>query len=83
MKFRIIILLVSFLVFEAYSIPKPMESLEHYNVLMVHGAYGSDKGISENSEYVSAYEDTTFLGDATLGIISRIINNKLDCKKCI
>ena len=44
-----------------------MESLEHYNVLMVHGAYGSDKGISENSEYVSAYEDTTFLGDATLG----------------
>ena len=23
-------------------------------------AYGSDKGISENSEYVSAYEDTTF-----------------------
>ena len=51
----------------ALSVPKPMESLEHYNVLMVHGAYGSDKGISENAEYVSAYEDTTFLGNATLG----------------
>ena len=41
-------------------IPRPMESLMNYSVLMVHGAYGSDKGISENSEYVSAYEDTTF-----------------------
>ncbi len=51
----------------ALSVPKPMESLEHYNVLMVHGAYGSDKGISENAEYVSAYEDTTFLENATLG----------------
>lgn len=43
-----------------WSIPRPMESLMNYSVLMVHGAYGSDKGISENSEYVSAYEDTTF-----------------------
>ncbi len=51
----------------ALSVPKPMESLEHYNVLMLHGAYGSGKGFSENTEYVSAYEDTTFLGNATLG----------------
>lgn len=26
-----------------WSIPKPMESIENYNVLMVHGAYGSNK----------------------------------------
>ena len=51
----------------SWSIPKPMESIENYNVLLVHGAYGSDKGISENTDYVSAYEDTTFLGNATLG----------------
>ncbi len=51
----------------AWAVPKPMESIENYNVLMVHGAYGSDKGAFESKEYLSAYEDTTFLGDATLG----------------
>jgi len=64
---RKIFIAVALIVAYAWSIPKPMESIENYNVLMVHGAYGSDKGISENSEYVSAYEDTTFLGNATLG----------------
>ncbi|MCQ2061709.1 MAG: GPI inositol-deacylase [Fibrobacter sp.] len=28
----------------AWAVPKPMESIENYNVLMVHGAYGWDKG---------------------------------------
>ena len=51
----------------ALSVSKPMETIENYNVLLLHGAYGSGKGISENADYVSAYEDTTFLGDATLG----------------
>lgn len=41
-----------------WSIPKPMESIENYNVLMVHGAYGSDKGIencsNETPEAVNA-----------------------------
>ena len=27
----------------SYAVPRPMESIENYNVLMVHGAYGSDK----------------------------------------
>ncbi|WP_407450083.1 LamG-like jellyroll fold domain-containing protein [Fibrobacter sp.] len=63
---KLLLIIVAFVVL-AWSIPKPMESIENYNVLLVHGAYGSDKGISENSEYVSAYEDTTFLGNATLG----------------
>ena len=27
----------------SWSIPKPMESVTNYNVLMVHGAYASDK----------------------------------------
>ena len=64
---RKIFIAVALIVAYVWSIPKPMESIENYNVMMVHGAYGSDKGISENSEYVSAYEDTTFLGNATLG----------------
>ncbi|MCQ2054321.1 MAG: hypothetical protein MJY82_03405 [Fibrobacter sp.] len=42
-----------------------MESIENYNVLMVHGAYGTDKGVSENGEYLSSYEDSIFWGDAT------------------
>lgn len=38
------ILLVIFLVVASgWSIPKPMESVTNYNVLLVHGAYGSDK----------------------------------------
>ena len=64
---RKIFIAVALIAAYAWPIPKPMESIENYNVLMVHGAYGSDKGISENTEYVSAYEDTTFLGNATLG----------------
>ena len=32
-----------------FAIPKPMESIENYNVLMVHGAYGSNKGIDEKT----------------------------------
>ena len=28
-----------------WAIPKPMESIESYNILMVHGAYGAKKGV--------------------------------------
>lgn len=42
------LLLVLTIVCESWSIPKPMESITNYNVLMVHGAYGADKGISED-----------------------------------
>ena len=54
------LLLVLCTVVLAWFIPKPMESITNYNVMMLHGALGADKGISENSEDVSAYEDTTF-----------------------
>ena len=53
---------------ESWSIPKPMESIENYNVMLLHGAYESSKGIPENSEYQSAYDASDFLGgDANLG----------------
>lgn len=42
------LLLVLTIVCESWSVPKPMESITNYNVLMVHGAYGADKGISED-----------------------------------
>ena len=41
MKNLMFLLLVS--VVGIWSIPKPMESIENYNVLMIHGAYASDK----------------------------------------
>lgn len=63
---KLLLIVLSFAI-GGWAIPKPMESIENYNVLMVHGAYGSNKGVSESKEYLSAYEDTTFLGDATLG----------------
>lgn len=47
--------------------PKPMESIENYNVLMVHGAYGSEKGIEENGNLKEADSTSSFLGGATLG----------------
>ena len=33
-----------------WSIPKPMESIENYSVLMIHGAYGQKEGFVENAE---------------------------------
>lgn len=40
--------LVVLLAIVCWAVPMPMESVANYNVLMVHGAYGSDKGISED-----------------------------------
>lgn len=43
MKNFIIVLLV--VVNACWSVPKPMESVEKYNIVLVHGAYQADKGI--------------------------------------
>ena len=51
-----------------WSIPKPMEAITNYNVLMVHGAYGSEKGFSACDSLKDAYEYGGMLGNgATLG----------------
>ena len=39
---KIFLILIFFAAY-AWSIPKPMESVEKYNIVLVHGAYGSDK----------------------------------------
>lgn len=62
-----IFLVLIFLAAYAWSIPKPMESIENYNVLMVHGAYGSEKGIKANANLKEADSTSDFLGKATLG----------------
>lgn len=65
MKTSILLLLVISSMCQAVS--KPMESIENYNVMLVHGAYESGKGIPEDKGYLSAYDNTEFLGNAILG----------------
>lgn len=38
-----ILISIVFTAIYCWSIPRPMESIENYNILMVHGAYGSNK----------------------------------------
>ena len=38
-----VLFLVIVLAIMGWTIPKPMESVENYNIVLVHGAYGSDK----------------------------------------
>ena len=46
-----LLLLVMTFVIVGWAVPKPMESVENYNILMVHGAYGASKGFG-NAPYV-------------------------------
>ena len=52
----------------AWSVPKPMESIKNYNIVLVHGAYQADKGEPvRNSTLNEAYYTEIFLDDANLG----------------
>ena len=44
MNRKILLFLMLSIVCCSWAIPKPMESVENYNVLLIHGAYGSDQG---------------------------------------
>ena len=68
---KIIVLVVAAFIF-CWAIPKPMESIENYNVMMVHGAYGkyNDKGKLQGFEpggYSQAIDTTDRMGAATMG----------------
>ena len=70
MKKSIILLLA--IASMCWSIPKPMESIENYNVMMVHGAYGpyDDDGNLQGFEpgtYIQAVDTNGRLGAATMG----------------
>ena len=67
MKRQIVSFLVLVMVCESWSIPKPMESITNYNVMMLHGALGSDKGIKANSSLVEAAQDSSFRGEGHIG----------------
>ena len=63
-----IIALMMTLVVVGWSIPKPMESITNYNVMLIHGAYGSKKGFSADTSLPEAYNAGGALENgATLG----------------
>ena len=73
------LLLVLTVVCESWAVPKPMESITNYNVLLLHGAYGHYKkdygkinknkpqGFFESDTISSANDAEDYLGNATIG----------------
>ena len=57
MKRQIVSFLVLVMVCESWSVPKPMESITNYNVIMLHGALGSDKGFKPDESIPEAIYD--------------------------
>lgn len=79
MKRRIVLSLLT-LICVSWSIPKPMESIENYNVMIVHGAYSACQGfwierdstsceefLAETDTNEAYYADGTLENGATLG----------------
>lgn len=60
--------LVMVLTIGCLAVSKPMEAITNYNIIMVHGAYGSEKGFSACDTLKEAYEYGKMLENgATLG----------------
>lgn len=60
-------IMITAFVFSCWAITKPMESIENYNVMLLHGAYGKDQGFGDESTLKEANSIGHYLGDATLG----------------
>ncbi len=66
MKYLFVLIMAFAIV--GWSIPKPMESIENYNVMLIHGAYGFKKGFSADTSLPEAYNAGGALENgATLG----------------
>ena len=67
MRKWIVLFLILLIVCESWAVPKPMESLTNYNVLLLHGAYGHKnddgelQGFEENANHPQAYDATNWL----------------------
>ena len=80
MKRQILFLLLLVMACQSWSVPKPMESITNYNVMMVHGAYGpknSDGKLQgfDPGNYPQAIDATEHLGAASMG--SYTSNNRV------
>lgn len=77
---RILVVLMLAFFIDCLAVPKPMESITNYNVMMVHGAYGpknSDGKLQgfEPGSYSQAIDAKDRLGAATMG--SYTSNNRV------
>ena len=57
-----------------WAVPKPMESIEIYSVLMVHGAYGWNEGFIWPHMPKNYWEDSYGYEDFKSGIKTRLDN---------
>ena len=77
------VLIMAFAI-NCWSIPKPMESVENYNVMLIHGAYGSNKGFSADPLLPEAYnaggalENGATLGGYTNDVQGNYYNGDVD-----
>ena len=77
------VLIMAFAI-NCWSIPKPMESVENYNVMLIHGAYGSKKGFSADTSLPEAYnaggalENGATLGEYTNDVQGNYYNGDVD-----
>ncbi|PBC72752.1 PGAP1-like alpha/beta domain-containing protein [Fibrobacter intestinalis] len=66
-----VVLFVMLLTISCLAVPKPMESIENYNVMLIHGAYGKEKGfldVKDSAKIKEAYSATKPLDNgAALG----------------
>lgn len=68
---KIVVLMMDVAIF-CWAVPKPMESIANYNVMMVHGAYGPKNSEGklqgfEPGDYSQAIDTTARMGAATMG----------------
>ena len=67
---KLFVVLMTFVI-GGWAVPKPMESIENYNVMLLHGAYGDDQGfldVDDTSKTKEAYFATSSLDNgACLG----------------
>lgn len=68
------LLFVLILIINCWTIPKPMESIENYSVLMVHGAYGWNEGFIWPHMPKNYWEDSYGYEDFKSGIKTRLDN---------
>jgi hypothetical protein len=79
--FLLSLLLMTFVVV-SWAVPRPMESITNYNVMLLHGAYGHKnddgelQGFEENSNLPQAYDAMNYLGNANIGRYVEKVNEK-------
>ena len=68
------LLFVLILIINCWTVPKPMESIEIYSVLMVHGAYGWNEGFIWPHMPEDYWKDSYGYEDFKSGIKTRLDN---------